>query len=179
MTYVAICTLLTLGNDLSGLYKPAILQTLKSLQKDDGSFVAISSNNCNNKATSSSSATEQHTQQPTVEKEDDDCDLRFMYLALATWHLLTDPSNNDKNNNNDNDPIINTQSAPSYILSCISSAFCGIASLHLMGVLPQVMAREDLRGWKEDFIRWCVMRQSSLPKRKIDDDEDGNEHNNG
>mmetsp|Transcript_37008 Transcript_37008/g.64822 ORF Transcript_37008/g.64822 Transcript_37008/m.64822 type:complete len:510 (-) Transcript_37008:70-1599(-) len=203
MTYVAICTLLTLGDDLSRLHKLAILQTLKSLQKEDGSFVAISSNNCNNnKATTSSSsaATEQqqHTHQPTVEKEDDDCDLRFMYLALATWHLLTDPPNNDKNNNNDHDSIINIQSATSYILSCISydgsigltpgreghggSAFCGIASLHLMGVLPQVMARDDLRGWKEDILRWCVMRQSSLPKRKTDDgdEDDGNvSHNNG
>jgi len=182
MTYVAICTLVALGDDLTRLDTTSILQTLKALQKDDGSFVAISSN-CTNKATPSEST----TQQPTVEKEDDDCDLRFMYLAIAVWYLLTktDPTNHDENNNDDSSTNINIQSATSYILSCIAydgslgltpgreghggSTFCGTASLYLMGVLDDVMAREDLRGWKEDLIRWCVMRQYSLPKRNNND----------
>ena len=58
MTYVAICTLLALGDNLSRVNKTAILQTLQSLQKEDGSFMAISSNNCNN--------------EQNEEKEDDD-----------------------------------------------------------------------------------------------------------
>ena len=37
MTYVGICTLLALGDDLSRVHKTAILQTLQSLQKEDGS----------------------------------------------------------------------------------------------------------------------------------------------
>ena len=44
MTYVSLCTLVALGDDLSRVNKKAILQTLQSLQKEDGSFMAISSN---------------------------------------------------------------------------------------------------------------------------------------
>ncbi|KAL7526746.1 hypothetical protein ACHAXR_002823 [Thalassiosira sp. AJA248-18] len=162
MTYVALCTLVALGDDLSRVHKTAILQTLQSLQKEDGSFVAISSN-CNK------------SPERTEQQEDDDCDLRFMYTAIVIWYLLAnDPKNNDSST------AINIQSATSYILSCISydgalgltpgreghggSTFCGIASLYLMGVLDDVMEREELNGWKDDLIRWCVMRQYPLAK---------------
>lgn len=172
MTYVAICTLVTLGDDLSRLHKRAILQTIQSLQKEDGSFVAISSNDCS-RATSSS----------TEETEDDDCDLRFMYLALAVWYLLTDPPSAKEADAAA--PSLDIPAATAYLLSCVSydgsigltpgreghggSAFCGIASLCLMGVLDDVMARPQWRGWKTDFVRWCAMRQCSLPKRNADE----------
>jgi len=175
MTYVAICTLVTLGDDLSRLHKRAILSTIRSLQKEDGSFVAISSNRCS--GTSSSSASE---------TGDDDCDLRFMYLAVTIWYLLTDPCATKKETG-DEDNYINIPSATSYLLSCVSydgsigltpgreghggSAFCGIAALHLMGVLEDVMAREDMRGWKKDLVRWCVMRQHSLPRQRASEKE--------
>lgn len=171
MTYVALCTLAALGDDLSRVNKAAILQTLHSLQKDDGSFVAISSNYCNDDPESA--------RQAAAEKEDDDCDLRFMYTAIVIWYLLADRDGAESHQ------VINIESATSYILSCISydgalgltpgreghggSTFCGIASLYLMGVLDEVMAREELRGWKEDLIHWCVTRQYPLPKRKGDD----------
>mmetsp|Transcript_32181 Transcript_32181/g.68096 ORF Transcript_32181/g.68096 Transcript_32181/m.68096 type:complete len:496 (+) Transcript_32181:31-1518(+) len=188
MTYVALCTLVTLGDDLSRVHKKAILQTLQSLQKEDGSFEAISSNYCNGRATNPL----------TSDKEEDDCDLRFMYLAITVWYLLTDPTNNnDKSSadNNENYPGINIKSATSYILSCISydgsigltpgreghggSAFCGIASLHLMGVLDDVLATRDKLApwWKADLIRWCVMRQYSLPKQNADNHHDDKKQN--
>lgn len=160
MTYVGICTLLALGDDLSRLHKTAILQTVKSLQKEDGSFMAISSNNNDNN-------------EQNEENEDDDCDLRFLYTAISIWYLLK-PTDSDSNDN----PIINIQTATNYILSCITyegslgltpgreghggSTFCGIASLFLMGVLDDVMNREEIKGWKDDLIRWCVSRQYSL-----------------
>jgi len=159
MTYVAICTLLALGDDLSRVHKTAILQTLQSLQKEDGSFMAISSNNCNN--------------EQNEEKEDDDCDLRFLYTAISIWYLLK-----STDSDNDDNPIINIETATNYILSCITwdgslgltpgreghggSTFCGIASLFLMSVLDDVMNREELKGWKDDLIRWCVSRQYTL-----------------
>ena len=160
MTYVGICTLLALGDDLSRVHKTAILQTLTSLQKDDGSFIAISSSNdCNN--------------EQNEKKEDDDCDLRFLYTAISIWYLLK------SNDNDDDNPIINIETATNYILSCITydgslgltpgreghggSTFCGLASLYLMDVLDDVMNRRvELKGWKDDLIRWCVSRQYPL-----------------
>jgi len=157
MTYVGICTLLALGDDLSRVHKTAILQTLQSLQKEDGSFMAISSSNKNE----------------DEEKEDDDCDLRFLYTAISIWYLLKPTDINDNNS------IINIETATNYILSCITydgslgltpggreghggSTFCGIASLHLMDVLYEVINREELKGWKDDLIHWCVTKQYPL-----------------
>ena len=183
MTYVAICTLVSLGDDLSRCDKTAILQTLQSLQKVDGSFVAISSNNNNNNCNKKASIDD--------ETEDDDCDLRFMYTAIVIWYLLKPPSNID----DAEETIINIDAATSYILSCISydgalgltpgreghggSTFCGIASLYLMGVLDDVMAREELRGWKETLIQWCVKRQFTKPRIDSENNEQQNVFYNG
>ena len=173
MTYVALCTLVVLGDDLSRIHKTAILHTLQSLQKEDGSFVAVSSVRQRRGAAAATDST------PTIDdaddNEDDDCDLRFMYTAIVIWYLLSDQTDDRSTQS-----MINIESATSYILSCIAydgalaltpgreghggSTFCGIASLYLMGVLDEVIAREELIGWKENLIRWCVMRQYSLPK---------------
>eukprot|EP00984_Skeletonema_dohrnii_P008810 scaffold3284_cov109-Skeletonema_dohrnii-CCMP3373.AAC.1 len=170
MTYVALCTLQSLGDDLSRIDKHAILSTLQGLQKQNGSFVALSPT-----STECDVADE-------VEAEDD-CDLRFMYAAIAVWYILTSNDDNDENTTND---YINIESATQYILCCKSyegalgltpgreghggSTFCGIASLYLLGVLDDVMTREELRGWKDELIYWCVMRQKSLMKKVVDDD---------
>lgn len=159
MTYVALCTLIALGDDLSRINRAAILDTLKGLQKDDGSFVAISSN---------------YLDSTDAKEVDDDCDLRFMYTAICIWYILT---GEDETNGIQSDDGINIKAATNYILSCITyegslgltpgreghggSTFCGIASLYLMGVLDDVMKSPELRGWKDDLIRWCVMRQYS------------------
>jgi len=201
MTYVALCTLQSLGDDLSRIDKHAILSTLQGLQKPNGSFVALSPTST------------KYDKADDVEAEDD-CDLRFMYAAIAVWYILTsldqdqdedqdEVSNTDDNINGKKD-YINIESATNYILSCKSydgalgltpgreghggSTFCGIASLCLLGVLDDVMSRDDLRGWKEDLIYWCVMRQKSLRRRNKssdgnDDDDDAttnhNNNNNG
>lgn len=176
MTYVALCTLIALGDDLSRINRAAILETLKGLQKEDGSFVAVSFNSVNG----------------IEEDSDDDCDLRFMYTAICIWYILSDDSpmnNEDEPPGNDSDAYINIQSAAKYILSCITyegslgltpgreghggSTFCGVASLYLMGVLDDVMQSPERLDWKEDLIRWCVMRQYSLPS------ENQNVINNG
>ena len=192
MTYVALCTLQALGDDLSRIDKHAILSTLQGLQKPNGSFVALSPTT----ATSTTCDGANDNDSGDVEAEDD-CDLRFMYAAIAVWYILT--SHDDQHLHDDKkkkDDYINIETATQYILSCKSyegalgltpgreghggSTFCGIASLYLLGVLDDVMSREELRGWKDELIYWCVMRQKSLIKRlvvNVDDNGDGN--NNG
>jgi geranylgeranyl transferase type-1 subunit beta len=177
MTYVALCTLIALGDDLSRVKRTAILDTLKGLQKEDGSFVAVSSNNVN---------------EIYANESDDDCDLRFMYTAICIWYILSDDSPNMSADSaiNKLDAFIDIEAATNYILSCISfdgslgltpgreghggSTFCGIASLYLMGVLDDVMQSPERSGWKDDLIRWCLMRQKYLPN-----ENDSNIINNG
>lgn len=177
MTYVALCTLISLGDDLSRINRTAILDTLKGLQKEDGSFVAVSPNN---------------THGLDVKESDDDCDLRFMYTAICIWYILAEdsPMNSASASMPTKlDACIDIEAATNYILSCITfegslgltpgreghggSTFCGIASLHIMGVLDAVMESSERRGWKDDLIRWCVMRQYSVPN------ENENVMNNG
>eukprot|EP00573_Skeletonema_grethae_P008883 CAMPEP_0201710370 /NCGR_PEP_ID=MMETSP0578-20130828/58597_1 /ASSEMBLY_ACC=CAM_ASM_000663 /TAXON_ID=267565 /ORGANISM="Skeletonema grethea, Strain CCMP 1804" /LENGTH=520 /DNA_ID=CAMNT_0048199401 /DNA_START=102 /DNA_END=1665 /DNA_ORIENTATION=- len=245
MTYVALCTLLSLGDDLSRIDKHAILSTLQGLQKPNGSFVALSptstkydkaddveaEDDCDLRFMYAAIAVwyiltsldqDQDEDQDEVSNTDDningkkdyinveaedDCDLRFMYAAIAVWYILTsldqkdqDEDSNANNNINGKKDYINIESATNYILSCKSyegalgltpgreghggSTFCGIASLCLLGVLDDVMSRDDLRGWKEDLIYWCVMRQKSLRRRNKssdgndDDDDATTNHNN-
>lgn len=169
MTYVALCTLIALGDDLSRVNRNAILATLRELQKEDGSFLAVSFN---------------YIGRENVNEADDDCDLRFMYTAICIWYILADESPKKSTSFNNTDACINIQSAVSYILSCVTyegslgltpgreghggSTFCGIASLFLLGVLDDVLRSPEQTGWKEDLIRWCVMRQYSLPGKEVD-----------
>lgn len=197
MTYVALCTLKSLGDDLSRINKHAILSTLQGLQKENGSFVAVSSN---------TRAAEYDDDADDVAEAEDDCDLRFMYAAIAVWYILTssDDSSDENGNNNTNTNndccYINIESATQYILSCKSyegsfgltpgreghggSTFCGVASLYLLGVLDDVMEKDTHhhhhhQGWKDDLIYWCVMRQQSLLRKKVVDDDDTTNNNNG
>ncbi len=201
MTYVALCTLVALGDDLSRIHKTAILQTLQALQKEDGSFMAVSwlcRQGGEDSATTLTSTEQQNPIDDTTvdDDDDDDCDLRFMYTAIVIWYLLsnqTDDSTQPRKQQQNH--TINIESATSYILSCISydgalaltpgreghggSTFCGIASLFLMGVLEEVMAREELAGWKDNLIRWCVMRQHSLPNTNLNSTITDEEATNG
>lgn len=70
MTYSAICTLLTLGDDLKRLNRKAIIRSLKNLQQPNGSF---------------SSSTDRS-----------ECDMRFLYCACAISYMLNDWSGLDK-----------------------------------------------------------------------------------
>jgi geranylgeranyl transferase type-1 subunit beta len=64
MTYTALCTLQTLGDDLSRIKRKAILESLKKLQRQDGSFQCI--------------------QVPSEH------DMRFLYCACAISYMLKD-----------------------------------------------------------------------------------------
>jgi geranylgeranyl transferase type-1 subunit beta len=64
MTYTALCTLVTLGDDLRSLDTKRIIQQLESLQRADGSF-----------------------QCTTLPSEND---MRFLYCACAISHMLGD-----------------------------------------------------------------------------------------
>jgi geranylgeranyl transferase type-1 subunit beta len=64
MTYTALCTLQTLGDDLSRMKRKAALESLKKLQRQDGSF--------------------QCTQVPSEH------DMRFLYCACAISYMLKD-----------------------------------------------------------------------------------------
>ncbi|KAL7472810.1 hypothetical protein ACHAXS_013176 [Conticribra weissflogii] len=122
MTYVAICTLAALGDDLSRIDKTAILDTLRSLQKEDGSFRAVSPAGaskggtrgvwmagvgcdeaegcCGGRNLCHWRVDRVGTDQDVEEmEEDDDCDLRFMYTAIVVWYLLTNPD--DRNDGDD------------------------------------------------------------------------------
>lgn len=175
MTYVAICSLRALGDDLSRVDAEAVLGTIRSLQREDGSFDAVSAT-----ADGGSDLEEGEAR-----------DLRFMYTAIATWYLLTragcsgGPATKEIDAEGDDRTIrtINIEAATEYIISCMAydgslaltphgreghggSTLCGVASLRLMGVLDEVAHRLD--GWKCDLVYWCVSRQYPLPSDRRD-----------
>lgn len=114
MTYTGLASLLILGDDLSRVNKEAVLANVKSLQQDDGSF-------CGTK--------------------NEESDMRFVYCAACICYILNDFS------------AINIPKMIDFIKSSIrydgglaqgpdleshgGSTFCGIAALHLCGVLEK------------------------------------------
>ncbi|KAL3826246.1 hypothetical protein ACHAXA_006274 [Cyclostephanos tholiformis] len=186
MTYVALCTLLTLGDDLSRVDKYGMMRTLRLLQRDDGSFSSVlSMSNGRLRRTSPSGRGTRRGRRrrdgdgdEDDDDDDDDSDLRFVYTAAAIRYILLhcrdDGSSSFKSEDDENATIdIDVDSAVSYVLSCRSydgglglspggeghggSTFCGIASLRLLGVLDDVMDAEC--GWREELVRWCATRQ--------------------
>jgi len=163
MTYTALATLKTLGDDLQRVDRQAILATLPKLQRSDGSFQCVvmettapSNDNNNNDNNNYSS---EH-------------DLRFLYCACSISHMLQDWSGIDQDR------------AVHYIQQCRNpidgsfalvpggqeghggSTFCAVASLTLMGRLKQVLDPDSSTGsgsgsvcWRNELIRWCVHRQ--------------------
>ena len=69
MTYTALCTLAMLGDDFQRLEKGKILKSMKTLQRQDGSFQCIS--------------------------EGSEQDTRFLYCACCISHMLNDWSGVD------------------------------------------------------------------------------------
>ena len=176
MTYVAICSLRALGDDLSRVDADAVLGTIRTLQREDGSFDAVSVT-----ADGGSDL-----------EEGEACDLRFMYTAIVTWYLLTRVDRSgvpaERRIGEEDDQTINIEAATEYIISCIAydgslaltphgreghggSTLCGVASLKLMGVLDEVAHRLD--GWKSDLVYWCVSRQYPLPSDRTDRGDEG------
>ncbi|KAI9100610.1 protein geranylgeranyltransferase-like protein type I beta subunit [Phlyctochytrium arcticum] len=131
MTYTALVCLLLLGDDLARVNRSAILNGLRLLQTPSGSFIPY--------ATSTES------------------DMRFLYSALVTLHILSAPPNT----------VINTSSAREFIHASQSfqggfgqnpgqeahggSTYCAIASLAILGELE----------WerREECVVWLLGRQ--------------------
>jgi len=135
MTYSALCTLITLGDDLKRVHRNEIISALKYLQLNDGSFQCVGLGS--------------------------EYDLRFVYCACAICHILEDWSGVDQHAMIQ---YIYSCKTYDGALSLVpgqechgGSTYCGIASLALMGALDQSFYH--FNGWKDDLIRWCVSRQ--------------------
>ncbi|XP_065911025.1 geranylgeranyl transferase type-1 subunit beta-like [Dysidea avara] len=134
MTYTALATLITLGDDLSRVDKPAVVKSLKVLQLDNGSFKSTA--------------------------EESENDMRFVYCACCISHMLQDWSGIDTGKACQY--IIQSQNYDygigqgPFLESHGGSTFCGIASLSLMGKLD-LLSSSQLEGLK----KWCIRRQQS------------------
>ncbi|CAM9665926.1 unnamed protein product [Ascophyllum nodosum] len=132
MTYSALATLVALGGDIAGVGGEAILQELRSLQQQDGSFQASAS--------------------------DSTCDLRFTYCACAVSSMLKNWDGVDRHKTV---AYINrcysfdggVGLAPGRE-SCAGSTYCAVASMELMGVLHGLSPAR-----REGLVEWCVNRQ--------------------
>ncbi|XP_019877911.1 geranylgeranyl transferase type-1 subunit beta [Aethina tumida] len=126
-TYAALCTLIILGDDLSGVHRKSIINSLKALQLPNGSFKAA------------------------VEGTEDD--MRFVYCAAAVSYILDDWSGVDIEKMVDF--ILNSISYEGGIgqgpgLEAHSgSTFCAIAALKLSNQLHRLSDAQfrALRLW--------------------------------
>ncbi|KAI8059745.1 geranylgeranyltransferase type I beta-subunit-like protein [Thamnidium elegans] len=132
-TYTALLSLLLLGDDLSRVNRKAITKALSLLQQEDGSIA------------------------PTFGSLERD--VRFIYCACAISYILNDWSG--INIENTVEHIKQLQSYEHGIAQCPQqeahggSTFCGIAALSLMDKLDEGVLN------KEEFIKWCLLRQIS------------------
>lgn len=135
MTYMALCILITLGDDLSRVNKDAILQGVAALQRPDGSFKS--------------------------NYECGESDLRFVYCSLAICNIFNDFSNIDVNNvikfiinclNYDGAFGQNPETE-----SHGGSTYCAIASLSLLNKLKYVLNENKFKILE----RWAVNRQTT------------------
>ncbi|KAJ5077002.1 geranylgeranyl transferase type-1 subunit beta [Anaeramoeba ignava] len=130
MTYVAIAILTILGDDYSRLNKNAILTALKSLQLDDGSFLAINGIY--------------------------ESDMRYLYCACCISKMLNDWSG--VNIEKATKYILSAQSYENGFgllpgrESHGGSTYCALASLSMMGTLNQISS-------KDKVIEWLIRRQ--------------------
>jgi len=135
MTYMALCILITLGDNLSRVNKSAVLQGVASLQKSDGSFKS--------------------------NYEHGESDLRFVYCSLAICNILNDSSSINVNNaikfiSN----CLNYDGAFGQNPGTEShggSTYCAIASLSLLNKLNLVLDENKSRILE----RWAVNRQTN------------------
>lgn len=135
MTYMALCILITLGDDLNRVNKSAILQGVASLQNPDGSFKS--------------------------NYECGESDLRFVYCSLAICNILNDLSTIDVNNTvkfisncfNYDGAFGQNPGTESHG----GSTYCAIASLSLLGKLDIVLDNNKCKILE----RWAVNRQTN------------------
>ncbi|XP_074649953.1 geranylgeranyl transferase type-1 subunit beta-like [Tubulanus polymorphus] len=135
MTYTALASLIILGDDLSRVNKPAIIQGVRSLQMSDGSFSST--------------------------MDGSETDMRFIYCAACVCYMLNDWSAIEidkaveyiKHSQGYEGGLGQGAGQESHG----GSTFCGIASLVLMKKLDQAFTIKDLNRLK----RWCILRQQT------------------
>jgi geranylgeranyl transferase type-1 subunit beta len=132
MTYTALSSLLVLGDDLSKVNKQAIIDNMKELQLESGSFAAVYGS---------------------------ESDMRFVYCAATICHILQDWSGIDVDKATDF--IASSLSyegafgqGPGYE-SHGGSTYCAVASLLLMRRLDDVLNPRQIERLK----RWCLFKQ--------------------
>lgn len=131
MTYTALCLLVILGDDLSGVDKPAVVAALKGLQRPDGCFDAAT---CGAES-----------------------DMRFVYCACAVSTLLNDWSGVDVDAAVAYIHSCQSFEGPFGLRpgqeAHSGSTYCALASLALMGKLDTELRHRD------DIVHWLTARQ--------------------
>uniref|UniRef100_A0A069DTC3 Geranylgeranyl transferase type-1 subunit beta n=1 Tax=Panstrongylus megistus TaxID=65343 RepID=A0A069DTC3_9HEMI len=135
MTYTGLASLVTLGDDLSRVNRKAVIQGVRALQQNDGSFCGTLMGSEN--------------------------DMRFVYCASCICYILQDWSGMDI----DKTVSYITKSMSydygfgqgPYLESHGGVTYCAVASLTLMGKLYSEFSEKQIEGLK----RWAVMRQIS------------------
>jgi len=146
MTYTALCCLLILGDDLSRVNRTAIINGLKSVQLDNGSFMPVKSGGEN--------------------------DMRFVYCACCVSYILDDWTGI---NVGAVLKFIKDSLSYDYgfgqgpgLESHGGSTFCALASLVLMDKLDSCFTTKQM----ENIKRWCIVRQKTgfqgRPNKPVD-----------
>ncbi|CAH0385452.1 unnamed protein product [Bemisia tabaci] len=133
MDYSALAILVILGDDLSRVNKKAVLEGVKAMQQDNGCFASCA-----------------------VEGE---CDMRFVFCAVAVCYILNDWS------------VINVEKIVNYIRDSLSyeygigqgpgqeahggSTYCAVASLALLDKVHECFSPKEISM----LTRWCLFRQ--------------------
>eukprot|EP01038_Epipyxis_sp_PR26KG_P010652 gene10652-14306_t len=132
MTYTALVSLITLGDDLSRVNKSQIMKGMPSLQDSNGSFRATLDGN--------------------------ESDVRFIYCACAISVILNDWSGVNRDLAASFIRSCLTYEGGISLTPGIEahggSCYCGIAALVLMNKLEVLRADEI-----DNFVRWCEQRQ--------------------
>lgn len=146
MTYTALASLRTLGDDYARLHRRAVVDALRSLQQEDGSFRCTA--------------------------EDSEHDMRFLYCACCISHMLDDWSGVDVERAAG---YIRTCRSFDGAIALLpgqeghgGSTFCAVASLVLMQKLDQVIDED----WRRELVQWCVRRQVGGLQGRPNKDED-------
>lgn len=135
MTYTALTTLTTLGDDLSRIDRAALVSATARLQQPDGSFAGC--------------------------LDGSECDMRFLFCACAVCYMLNDWTGVDRERALDFIASCATfDGAFSLVVGQEAhggSTFCAVAALTLLGELDRVLPEGS--GARDDLIRWCLQRQ--------------------
>ncbi|RWS13653.1 geranylgeranyl transferase type-1 subunit beta-like protein [Dinothrombium tinctorium] len=134
MIYSALASLIILGDDLKRINRQAIVEAIKELQLEDGSFAATHGS---------------------------ESDMRFVYSAVVVSHILQDWSGIDIDKTvTFIKKCLSYEGGFGLRPGCEAhggSTYCAVASLSLMDKLNFALDKSEIKS----IIRWCVMKQVS------------------